>query len=251
MRNFTIFAAMLLGAAAANAAPAVWESDFGPSFLVGDDYAGTVALGFAFPLFGTNHTSVEASTNGFLSFGPGNGTGCCSGNAFALLSGSPRIAVEWLDIVPFVHLNTAVAGRAVFTWAGTEYGSANMITAQAQLFSDGRIILGFDGPAVPFHDTLTGVSIGGGATDPGSTDLNAGAFISGNSFYQLFGAGTFDLNQSNLFINPRVGGGFDVSSIAPAVTGAVPEPASWALLTVGFGLAGSALRRRRDRGLAA
>jgi hypothetical protein len=37
-------------------------------------------------------------------------------------------------------------------------------------------------------------------------------------------------------------------SIAPFNPGAVPEPASWALLIAGFGLTGAALRRRRYQG---
>lgn len=251
MRKFTIFTAMLLGAAAANATPAMWESNYGTTFLSGDDNYTSTALGFAFPIFGSTFTSAEVSTNGFLSFGPGNGTGCCSGDVGGLLAFSPRIAVEWLDLVTFVNINTAVSGRAVITWTGSEYGYGGAFTAQAQLFSDGRIILGFDGPLVPAHQALTGLSEGAGAVDPGGSDLNGGDFNSGNTFYQLFGAGTFDLNQGNLFINPRAGGGFHISSVAPAVTGGVPEPTSWALLTLGFGLAGSALRRRRDRGIAA
>lgn len=38
---------------------------------------------------------------------------------------------------------------------------------------------------------------------------------------------------------------FDEASITPFAVGAVPEPGSWALMLVGFGLAGAALRRRR------
>ena len=38
-------------------------------------------------------------------------------------------------------------------------------------------------------------------------------------------------------------------SLAPAVTSAVPEPATWAMMIAGFGLAGAAIRRRN--GLAA
>ena len=253
MRNVTIFAAMLIGAAAANAAPAVWESNYGTTIVGGDDATVSgVALGFAFPIFGTSYNSVEASTNGFISFAPGNGAGCCSGASSDLVARSPRLAAQWFDIVGDVRLNTDVAGRAVFTWTGGEYAYGGTFTAQAQLFSDGRMILGFDGPSIPTgHSVLTGLSIGNGATDPGGRDLSGGSFSAGTTFYEVFSPGTFDLNQTNLFINPRAGGGFDVSSIAPAVTGVVPEPASWALLTVGFGLAGSVLRRRRDRGLAA
>ena len=42
--------------------------------------------------------------------------------------------------------------------------------------------------------------------------------------------------------SPLGGGGLDVG----AVGGAVPEPATWAVMILGFGLAGSALRRRRE-----
>ncbi len=42
-----------------------------------------------------------------------------------------------------------------------------------------------------------------------------------------------------------------IKSRAQSVAGAVPEPESWAMLTIGFGLAGAMLRRRRTRPLAA
>lgn len=40
-------------------------------------------------------------------------------------------------------------------------------------------------------------------------------------------------------------GVFKTSAAVPPLSGAVPEPATWAMLIVGFGLAGSALRYRR------
>lgn len=243
MQKLIIFTAALLGTAAAHAAPAVWENNYGAVIVTGDDsIVSGVGLGFAFPIFGTSYTSVEAATNGFISFAPGNGSGCCSGNSSDLVGRFPRLAVHWFDLVGDVRLNTDVAGRAVFTWTGAEFSAGGQYTAQAQLFSDGRMILGFDGPSIPFaHSSLTGLSDAPGV-DPGGTDLSAGSFSAGNTFYEVFAPQTFDLNQSNLFITPTAGGGFDVSRLA---AGSVPEPASWALLTIGFGLAGAALRRRR------
>ena len=38
-----------------------------------------------------------------------------------------------------------------------------------------------------------------------------------------------------------------VTGLTPSLTGAVPEPASWALMIAGFGLVGSAMRRRVTR----
>jgi hypothetical protein len=66
-------------------------------------------------------------------------------------------------------------------------------------------------------------------------------------------SGGFDLSQYNYVTNPgapssyiySISGGLNVASIDVDVSGAVPEPATWAMMIVGFGLAGSALRRRR------
>lgn len=52
------------------------------------------------------------------------------------------------------------------------------------------------------------------------------------AFIEFGGAGAF--GQSNLY-----------SDNLTFTTNAVPEPASWAMLMTGFGLAGAALRRRR------
>ncbi len=62
------------------------------------------------------------------------------------------------------------------------------------------------------------------------------AFFSiGDNFYSLdlaTGAGTFI-------------GGVGVEGLSGLTAGAVPEPASWAMLIAGFGLVGATMRRRR------
>ena len=42
--------------------------------------------------------------------------------------------------------------------------------------------------------------------------------------------------------------GFSLNGVDPVVGGGVPEPATWALMLAGFGLVGSALRRRQSAG---
>lgn len=64
------------------------------------------------------------------------------------------------------------------------------------------------------------------ATHSGSIFLNAGQFLA------------FGLNNAGNYSNDSTGFNF-------VLTNAVPEPASWALMIAGFGLAGAAARRRR------
>lgn len=73
------------------------------------------------------------------------------------------------------------------------------------------------------------------------------------------GTGTFALNFSDLpsnialdnittryqSINPTINGGNSGIGIGTPVTGAVPEPSSWALMILGFGTVGMAMRRRK------
>jgi hypothetical protein len=71
---------------------------------------------------------------------------------------------------------------------------------------------------------------------PGLDPANPTAFVTGLEFAT---SGTVNLTQTPVTIEwPIPGGGG---------TGAVAEPASWAMLIAGFGLTGAAMRRRRVR----
>jgi hypothetical protein len=239
-------AGLVAGAAQASTSP-VFEADYGTQLVSGDDSTATGTLPFAFTLFGQSYDSFEVSTNGFVTLGGLSGADCCSGDVSALLSDPARIAPEWFDIVGSVYLNTAQADRAVFTFTGGEYSYGGGYAAQAQLFANGTIIFGYSGDSVPGgHTVLTGISAGGGVADPGETELTGPAFSTGSAqaVYDLAAAGTFDLNGRNVYFTPNGNGGYTVSNTAP---GAVPEPASWAMMITGFFGAGSLMRARRRR----
>ncbi|MBW8816571.1 MAG: PEPxxWA-CTERM sorting domain-containing protein [Caulobacterales bacterium] len=105
-----------------------------------------------------------------------------------------------------------------------------------------------------------------GAPDPATADVTAG----GNVFHistandsSLYGYGGHMLWQTGTF--DFVGSGHDVIRLAATIPGnggvffdkvsvsggAVPEPAAWALMISGFGMAGTVLRRRRAQVAAA
>ncbi|MFZ5721299.1 MAG: PEPxxWA-CTERM sorting domain-containing protein [Pseudomonadota bacterium] len=243
-------AALLAGTAQAATSP-VFETNYGTAIVGGDDNTASGVLPFAFTLFGTSYNQFNASTNGFVTLGGTNGSGCCNGDVGQLLAGEARIAPQWFDIVGTVYLNTEVADRAVFTFTGGEYGHGGSYAAQAQLFADGSIIFGYSGDSIPgIHTTLTGISAGHGAADPGETELTGGPFSTGGALavYDVAAGGTFDLNGQNVFFNPDGRGGYVVNGEA---VGGVPEPATWAMMISGFFGAGVVLRSRRKGVLAA
>lgn len=102
----------------------------------------------------------------------------------------------------------------------------------------------FDGVA----GTASSIGFGSGlfaslnvnGTSLGFTQFAGPTLFSGTSTAPIFSTGVFQLTSI-------VSGSstLTISQAAPPVTGAIPEPASWALMIGGFGLTGAALRRQR------
>ncbi|MBW8814483.1 MAG: PEPxxWA-CTERM sorting domain-containing protein [Caulobacterales bacterium] len=65
----------------------------------------------------------------------------------------------------------------------------------------------------------------------------------GDTYYHL----TFDAQGANYLGTAKITGDHTLESIAYTPNDAVPEPESWALLILGAGLAGAALRHQRGR----
>ncbi len=112
----------------------------------------------------------------------------------------------------------------------------------------------------PFADLLGDYTVDGGpafsadqysAVDGVVTKLDI--FYQDAGFTKLFWLGTSGFLQGTNFPELQNGAGEEVYSLNAGATfsaiteadGAVPEPASWALMVAGFGLAGAAMRRQR------
>ncbi len=137
----------------------------------GDDGSAEVPLGFSFPFQGTSWSSVFVNGNGNLTFGEGNDD--FSESVADLLSGPPRIAPMWDDLFSPAGLVIAEPGHKSMTihfvsvpeflTQGTNYFSV-------RLDDKGSVTLDY----MPTNrsDALVGLSQGGGAADPGPTDLS-------------------------------------------------------------------------------
>ncbi|MBL8729002.1 MAG: hypothetical protein JNM25_11265 [Planctomycetes bacterium] len=191
------------------------------------------AIGFPFPHAGATYTDVHISTNGFcyLSNGgvplPGSANGDAGGSYASaasqrttLLGGAPKILPFYRDLdlradrdgAVFVRAGTPspAATPCVITWVNAvDFGDLlPPKTIQCQLYETGRCEFFYSSAAnvLGSAPATVGKSPAGGATDPGASDLSAGPTTTGETVYQQFATGTFDLADTSLRFSPLLPG---------------------------------------------
>jgi len=199
----------------------------------GDDSTEAYSLGFDFDFYGNTYNTAVVSSNGFLAFSA-QGSGCCSGQELGKDANTPNnlVAGLWLDLYPpsnqgISYGTTGAVGSRTFTVAynGIQFydtqGTGRTATFSMSLFEGSNNIL------INYNDLQVA----------GVNDFTSGGIenIDGTQGLGLFygeaqtTAGAFS-NRAFL-IGTNLGG--------------VPEPATWAMLLLGFGFLGGAMRQRK------
>ena len=155
---------------------------------LGDDDFEEVPLGFSFPFNGQMWDSVFVNSNGNLSFGSGSTD--FTESVSDLLNGPPRIAPLFDDLSPN-------QGGLVFYKPGSgsfsltfdnvpEFFASTGNTFTVTLDATGNVQVTYG--EINATDGIAGVSEGGGAPDPGPTDVSAASSLSAvGTTYEQFG----------------------------------------------------------------
>ena len=143
---------------------------------------------FAFPFQGALWSSVFVNSNGNLTFGSGDTDHSESINEF--LNGAPRIAPLWDDLNPNrggqVTVERGASSMTVKFENVPEFFSTGANTFSVTMKADGTIEIVYGG--ITTIDVLAGVTEGGGAANPGRTDLSAAGSLSATgTTYERFG----------------------------------------------------------------
>lgn len=115
----------------------------GTALPLGDDVmSGMIPLGFTFNFYGSPFTTCDVSSNGFLTFNAGMGSGCCSGQVMPAAGWPTMIAWSWDDMYTIGgtvnYFTSGVAPNRIFVLNYNNVGycctSANNASCQIQLY---------------------------------------------------------------------------------------------------------------------
>lgn len=176
----------------------------GTLLTLGDDTSVEVPLPFSFPFQGAGRTSVFVNSNGNLTFGSGDTD--FSESVAEFLNDQPRIAALWDDLSPN-NAGLVVVEQTASTWSVTFDGVPEFVTTGANTFTvtlhaSGRIDVAYG--AITAADALVGVTPGGGAANPGESDLSSSPTwpAAGVTFEQFVIGGPVDLGGSTISFVP-------------------------------------------------
>ncbi len=153
---------------------------------LGDDDSAEVPLGFDFPFNGAIYASVFVNSNGNLTFGSGDTD--FSESLAEFLNDQPRIAPLWDDLSPnnggSVAVEFGAGSLTVIFDSVPEFSATGANSFAVTLRSDGSYTIAYG--AVSAVDGIAGATEGGGAADPGPTDLSAGGpFPAAGTTYEI------------------------------------------------------------------
>jgi len=167
----------------------------GTPVSIGDDDSVAVPLARPFFFQGQNRNSLFVNSNGSISFGAGDDS--FDANVPDFLAGPPRISPLWTDLDPtgslgnpgLVLVDANAKPAAVHFVSVSEFFSSDPNYFTAELCDYGKIQLKW-GPTAR-GAALVGSTKGGGATDPGPTNLSRFGLRSNGTSYE-----NFDFNKS-------------------------------------------------------
>jgi hypothetical protein len=177
----------------------------GTPLAIGDDATVPVTLGRPFSFQGQARNSVFVNSNGSLSFG--NGDTDFSPTVPEFLAGPPRISPLWTDLDPtgalgnpgVVLVDANARPAAVHFVSVSQFFSSNPNYFTAELGDSGKVAIKW-GPTARGAG-LVGMTQGGGAPNPGPTDLSKRGLRPTGTTYEefLFNVTTRGVSNFDLF----------------------------------------------------
>ncbi len=273
--RYALAVAVGLTPIAAQAGPVDTTQFNGTTFPANDDGAtAAIALPFMTNYFGTTYSSLYVSNNGYVTFNSGQGTYTPSGLG-AGYSGQPIIAAFFADVDTRNPASALTAygtgtynGHAAFgaTWNGVGYynSAADKLNVFQLILTDrsdtgsGNFDIFFNYNQIQWETGAASGGSGGLGGTSAAVGYNAG--VTGSpigTYFELNGSripGSFlDGSASSLITTTNDGVlgqlAFQVRNgvvTAPPTVPGVPEPATWMMMLVGFGMCAMLIRRNRQ-----
>jgi hypothetical protein len=175
-------------------------------------------------------------------------TAASAANATVTLGSTGQIAGSSTSVTSSITNNASVPNTIAFLTsnaaAGTDTSFIDFIESYASTGVFSVTTATLPSSSVTLFNVLTGVAVG--TAEPTSFTTNVPGGTATGTSYSLNLTTNLDANTWYRFVyttNMATVG--DVSGTANFYTRAVPEPATWALMLLGFGGMGFVLRRRR------